>query len=51
MLKKEAVPPEMTPKIPLSGKIKQVALQEEYVCKLIQDGNPGAIHWQIGQKR
>ena len=40
----------MTPKIPLSGKIKQVALQEEYVCKLIQDDNPGAIHWQIGQK-
>ena len=28
-----------------------LALQERYGGKLIQDGNPGAIHWQIVQKR
>jgi len=27
------------------------ALQEKYGGRLIQDGNPGATQWQIGQKR
>ena len=26
------------------------ALQEKYGGRLIQDGNPGATQWQIGQK-
>jgi hypothetical protein len=28
-----------------------VALHDKYGGRLIQDGNPGAIHWQIVQKR
>ena len=27
-----------------------VALHDKYGGKLIQDGNPGATRWQIGQK-